>query len=224
MRNILAILISFIYLTGFSQIQRDTKKNAGESYKKADKGLNDIYKTLLSECKSDTTFNLKISKETKNKKIAGRVFDEIFNQGKFEVANEIYSENFVNHGLHKNANLQEDQAAVHEEKKAFPNLKMSIDLMLAEDDLVTVIWTIRGTNTHSGYGIPFPTGVKIELRGITVWRIIDGKIIDEWTSFNQLKLYSQFIMQMKWQLIIFLFVIGLLFWLIYKLIYKSLHK
>ena len=42
-----------------------------------------------------------------NKAVARRVFDEIFNQGKFQVADEIYAKDFVNHGLHRDANLQE---------------------------------------------------------------------------------------------------------------------
>lgn len=70
----------------------------------------------------------------KNKAIAGRVFEEIFNEGKFQVAQEIYAQDFVNHGLRRNFDLQEDQAAVHAEKKAFPDLKMSVILMAAEGD------------------------------------------------------------------------------------------
>src|SRR5580658_2205196 len=85
--------------------------------------------------------------QTRNKVIAGRVFEEIFNQGKFQVADEIYARDFVNHGLHRNYDLQEDQAAVHAEKKAFPDLKMSVILMAAEGDLVTVVWVFRGTHT-----------------------------------------------------------------------------
>src|SRR5208282_12022 len=69
------------------------------------------------------------SQEARNKAIAGRVFEEIFNQGKFQVAYEIYAQDFVNRGLHRNFDLQEDQAAVHAEKKAFPDLKMSVILM-----------------------------------------------------------------------------------------------
>ncbi|MGA2606670.1 MAG: ester cyclase [Terriglobia bacterium] len=144
------------------------------------------------------------SQEARNKAIAGRVFEEIFNQGKFQVAEEIYAKDFVNHGLHRNADLREDQAAARAEKKAFPDLKMTVNLMVAEGDLVTVVWTFLGTHTGAGYyGLP-PTGVKVELRGITVWRIVDGKIREEWTSFDQLRVFRQFVTQLKWPLIGFL--------------------
>jgi steroid delta-isomerase-like uncharacterized protein len=148
----------------------------------------------------------------KNKAVAGRVFEEIFNQGKFQVADEIYAKDFVNHGLHRNFDLQEDQAAVHAEKKAFPDLKMSVILMAAEGDLVTAVWIFRGTHTASGYdGLP-PTGVKLELRGITVWRIVDGRIREEWTEFDQLRAAQQFVTQLKWPLLGFLFVALILAW------------
>ena len=148
----------------------------------------------------------------RNKAVAGRVFEEIFNQGKFQVAEEVYAQDFVNHGLHRNYDLQEDQAAVHAEKKAFPDLKMSVLLMAAEGDLVTAVWVFRGTHTGSGYdGLP-PTGVKLELRGITVWRIVDGKIREEWTEFDQLRAAQQFVTQLKWPLLGFLFVALILAW------------
>jgi steroid delta-isomerase-like uncharacterized protein len=148
----------------------------------------------------------------KNKAVAGRVFEEIFNQGKFQVAEEIYAKDFVNHGLHRNYDLQEDQAAVHAEKKAFPDLKMSVILMTAESDLVTAVWVFRGTHTGSGYdGLP-PTGVKLELRGITVWRIVDGKIREEWTEFDQLRAAQQFVTQLKWPLPGILLVALILAW------------
>ena len=146
------------------------------------------------------------AQEAKNKAIAARVFEEIFNQAKFQVADEIYAPNFVNHGLHRDATLQEDQNAVHAEKKAFPDLKMNVNLITAKDDLVTAVWTFRGTHTGSGLGLP-PTGARIELRGITVWRIVNGKISEEWTSFNELRPYIQIATQLRWPIIGFLFAL-----------------
>jgi steroid delta-isomerase-like uncharacterized protein len=128
--------------------------------------------------------------QEQNKAVARRVFDEIFNQNKFEVANEIYAPDFVNHGLHRSVGLQEDQAAARGWKDAFPDGKMEVVLMAAENDLVTVVWTGTGTNTGQGNGLP-ATGKKVELRGITVWRIVDGKIREEWSAFDKLRMMQQ---------------------------------
>src|ERR1019366_256897 len=129
--------------------------------------------------------------EARNKAVAARVFEEIFNQGRFEVADAIYAPGFRNHNLKRNVDLREDQDAVHAEKHAFPDLRMSVDRMVAEGDLVSVLWTFRGTHTAGGYaGLP-ATGTRVEMRGITIWRIVDGKIRDEWSSFDELGAYSQ---------------------------------
>ncbi len=160
------------------------------------------------------------TQQARNKAVAGRVFDEIFNQGRFEVAGEIYAKDFVNHGLHRNFSLEEDQAAVHSEKKAFPDLRMAVNLMVAEGDLVTVVWTFKGTHTGAGYaGLP-ATGARIDLRGITVWRIVDGKIREEWTSFDQLTILRQIVTQLKWQLLGILFAAVFLLWLLCRVILR----
>jgi len=125
-----------------------------------------------------------------NKAVARRVFDEIFNQGKFQVAHEIYSPDFVNHGVKSSVGLKEDQDAARGWKDAFPDLKMVVVLTVAEGDLVTVVWTAAGTNTGQGNGLP-ATGKKVEARGITVWRIVGGKIREEWSEFDNLRLMQQ---------------------------------
>ena len=63
MKFILVILIGLSSLTVFSQTQADMNNEASESYKRADKDLNDTYRKVLQEYKSDTTFleNLKAS-------------------------------------------------------------------------------------------------------------------------------------------------------------------
>ncbi len=157
-----------------------------------------------------------VSFESRNKAVARRVFEEIFNQGEFQVADEIYAKDFVNHGQHRNASLQEDQGWVHAEKKAFPDLKMTVDMMVAEGDLVTVMWTFRGTHTAEGYnGLP-PTGARIEMRGITIWRIVDGKIREEWTSMDQLTAYRQAAAQLKWMLLGMFLAAVILLWAFYR--------
>jgi predicted ester cyclase len=158
-----------------------------------------------------------LSVQEQNKAVARRVFDEIFNQGKFQVADEIYARDFVNHGLHKDAGLAEDQAAVRFEKQACPDLTMSYGPMVAEGDLVSVLWIAHGTNTVRVGWLP-ATGAKIEVRGITIWRIADGKIREEWTTFDQLRVLHQIAVHLKWQLAGLLCVLLLLLWIAFKLI------
>jgi predicted ester cyclase len=118
-----------------------------------------------------------------NKITARRVFLEIFNQGKYDVAKEIYAPDFVNHGLTTNANLAQDQAAVRGWRDAAPDLVMTVLNEIAEGDFVTVLWSGTGTNTGHGNGYS-ATGKRMTIRGITIWRFVDGKIQEEWSEFS----------------------------------------
>jgi predicted ester cyclase len=145
--------------------------------------------------------------QARNKAVAMRVFDEIFNQGKFQVAQEIYAPDFQNHGLHRSVDLKIDQEAVHAEKKAFPDLHMSVQEMIAEGDRVAVLWTFQGTHSGSGYGDLPPTGTKVEVRGITIWRIVDGRIVEEWSSFSDTGAYIAMFAHLKWWFVLAGFIV-----------------
>ena len=128
--------------------------------------------------------------EARNKEVARRVVTEILSGGNFELANELYAPDFVNHGQTRDADLAEDQAAARGWKAAFPDLVMTADKLVAEGDLVTVLWSARGTNTGAGNGLP-ATGKALTGRGITIWRIVDGRITEEWSAFDQLSIMQQ---------------------------------
>jgi steroid delta-isomerase-like uncharacterized protein len=130
------------------------------------------------------------SLQEQNKAIARRAFDEILSAGRYELAEQLYAKDFVNHGLHSNASLEEDQTALKGWHAAFPDVVIVPEKLIAEDDLVTIYWTARGTNTGTGNGLP-ATGKKAELAGITIWRIVDGKIKEEWSAFDQLSMMRQ---------------------------------
>lgn len=128
--------------------------------------------------------------QEQNKAIAKRAFEEILSKGQFELAEQLYAKDFVNHGLHRNASLEEDQAALKGWHQAFSDIAIAAEKLIAEDDLVTIYWIAHGTNTGTGNGLP-ATGKKAELAGITIWRILDGKIKEEWSAFDQLSLMQQ---------------------------------
>jgi steroid delta-isomerase-like uncharacterized protein len=130
------------------------------------------------------------SLQEQNKAVAKRAFEEILSGGRFELAEQLYAKDFVNHGIHRDASLEEDQAALKGWHQAFSDISIVPEKLIAEGDLVTVYWIARGTNTGTGNGLP-ATGKKAELAGITIWRIVDGKIKEEWSAFDQLSMMRQ---------------------------------
>ena len=145
----------------------------------------------LSACLSLIAASLFASSlQDQNKAIAKRAFEEILSQGHFELAEQLYAKDFVNHGLRSNATLEEDQAALKGWHQAFPDIVITTEKLIAEGDLVTVYWIARSTNTGTGNGLP-ATGKNVELAGITIWRIVDGKIKEEWSAFDQFSMLQQ---------------------------------
>jgi steroid delta-isomerase-like uncharacterized protein len=130
------------------------------------------------------------SLQEQNKALAKRAFEELLSRGRFELAEQLYAKDFVNHGIHRNASLEEDQAALKGWHQAFPDISIVPEKLIAEGDLVAIYWIARGTNTGTGNGLP-ATGKKGELAGITIWRIVDGKIKEEWSAFDQLSMMQQ---------------------------------
>src|SRR5213596_3157607 len=130
------------------------------------------------------------SLQEQNKAIARRAFEEILSHGRFELAEQLYAKDFINHGIHRDASLEEDQAALKGWHQAFSDISIVPEKLIAEGDLVTIYWIARGTNTGTGNGLP-ATGKKAELAGITIWRIVNGKIKEEWSAFDQLSMMQQ---------------------------------
>jgi predicted SnoaL-like aldol condensation-catalyzing enzyme len=66
---------------------------------------------------------------------------------------------------------------------AHPDLRFSVDDLVAEGDRVTIRWTLRGTSTGPMLGRP-PTGKPAELAAIVIFRIADGKIAERWAGWK----------------------------------------
>jgi steroid delta-isomerase-like uncharacterized protein len=130
------------------------------------------------------------SLQDQNKALAKRAFEELLSKGRFEVAEQLYAKDFVNHGLHRDISLEEDQAALKGWHQAFSDLSIVPEKLIAEGDMVAVYWIARGTNTGAGNGLP-ATGKRVEQSGITIWRIVNGKIKEEWSAFDQLSMMKQ---------------------------------
>jgi steroid delta-isomerase-like uncharacterized protein len=73
---------------------------------------------------------------------------------------------------------------------AFPNFRAEIDDMLAEDDRVATRWTFSGRHLGMFAGIA-PTGRNVTMPAISIVRIVDGVVAEEWFMGNMLGLLRQ---------------------------------
>ena len=88
------------------------------------------------------------------------------------------------------AGREEDLEFAKGWRRAFPDGAYTIEKLVAEGDLVAVYWTARGTNTGEGNSLP-ATGKTIDITGVTLLKIVDGLIVEEWNVYDQLGLYRQ---------------------------------
>ncbi|MBY4599217.1 ester cyclase [bacterium BD-1] len=122
-----------------------------------------------------------------NKAVTRRVYEEGLNQGRFEVP---YRADFVGHGGRNTFTHADGMAEARGWREAFPDLHITVEKQVAENDLVAVRWTARGTNTGTGNGIP-ATGKAVQITGTTLFRMDEGKIAEEWTCADSLGLMRQ---------------------------------
>jgi steroid delta-isomerase-like uncharacterized protein len=125
-----------------------------------------------------------------NKAVARQLFEVALNQDNWEVYNEIHSKDFVAHFGRHTGDLAEDLRDAKGWRQAFPDGRYSINRVVAEGDFVVVHFTGRGTNTGAWNDLP-ATGKPVEVVGITIFRIVGGKIVEEWTEYNKLSLLKQ---------------------------------
>ena len=74
---------------------------------------------------------------------------------------------------------------------AFPDINITVEDAIAEGDKAVTRYTIRGTHRGETEEFGPPTGKQMELEGITIHRIEDGKIVEEWERHDNLSAMQQ---------------------------------
>ena len=73
---------------------------------------------------------------------------------------------------------------------AFPDLHETVEDIFAEGDKVVTRFTMRGTHQGELMGIP-PTGKQVTMTGMTIHRIVSGKIVEDWVVADFLGMMQQ---------------------------------
>jgi predicted ester cyclase len=117
-----------------------------------------------------------------NKAIVRRVY-EIISTGDFDRAEEIVDASVPDNELRPGdppARLIDTfKETFSEARRGFPDLTIAVEDVMAEGDRVTARVTMRGTHQGEFQGIA-PTGKRVEVRAIDMFRIKDSKIVEHW--------------------------------------------
>lgn len=119
--------------------------------------------------------------QEQSKEIYRRMVNEVVNQGHFEVVEELFHPDYVDHAAPPGApgGLEGVKAIFGMFRTAFPDVVFRIDDMVADGDIVATL--VHGEGTHNG---PFmglaPTGIHAAWRSVGFFRVKDGKIVEHW--------------------------------------------
>jgi len=105
---------------------------------------------------------------------------------------EVYAPNLAYHGTGQMAQADREgfKQFIGAIFQAFPDVKMTIDQLLADGENVIYRSTITGTNKGNFMDIP-ATGKAFTVRTIGIARISGGKIVEEWENFDEMGLMQQ---------------------------------
>jgi steroid delta-isomerase-like uncharacterized protein len=145
-------------------------------------------------------FKAQMALEEQNMALATR-YNEAWKSGNLEAIKEIYSPDFIWHasdgGDYSSEEMIEiNREAIEQHKKAIPDLTIINEDVIMKGDKVITRYTLRGTHKGNVGGIP-ATGNKIELSGIEIIRIENGRIAESWEENNLLRFYQQLGMELK---------------------------
>ncbi|HEX9961987.1 MAG TPA: ester cyclase [Pyrinomonadaceae bacterium] len=133
----------------------------------------------------------------RNKKIVRRFFEELWNERRLEIADEIFAPECVTHQLQSGAEAvaaprraEAVKQHVGEWLKSFPDLRFTVEQMTAEADFVVTSATMRGTHNETWHGIP-ATGKQVSIRMTVTHRIARQKIVADWVLIEALGFFQQ---------------------------------
>jgi steroid delta-isomerase-like uncharacterized protein len=134
-----------------------------------------------------------MSTET-NKAVCRRMLDQLYNQHRPDLVPEFFTEDLVVHI----GRASSDSAIAIEgfiervtmALAAFPDIQIAVDDEIAAGDKAVVRWTVTGTHQGEFGGIP-PTGKVVARAGVAIYRLVNGKIAENWLFADDLDFMQQ---------------------------------
>jgi len=125
------------------------------------------------------------------KAIVERFWDEVWNKKNLAIGDELLPDNVV---LHNFGAVVEGREAWKRSMTpfftGFPDLDITLEFTITEEDKVAVRWTATGTHNGDFRGIA-PTGKRVRISGVAIYRVAGGKIVEGWSQPDTLGLLQQ---------------------------------
>ncbi len=132
------------------------------------------------------------AREEENKALIRRLYEQVYANWNFSLLPDLIAPGFTGHGTPPEIPSGPDgvRQFYQQLRSAFPDIRYTIEDILAEGDKVAVRWTWCGTHLGDYYGIA-PTGKPAKASGIAIYRIEAGKCVERWAGFNPLAVLRQ---------------------------------
>lgn len=122
-----------------------------------------------------------------NRAVVRRWYDA-FNAREFDVIDQLFSADVRFHGMQAQGTV-----ALKEECRAMAevfDMRTELEDLIAEGDLVAARLKCAGTHVGDAWGKP-PTGKTFSAPEVDVWRLQDGRIVEAWVVFDELRMNRQ---------------------------------
>jgi steroid delta-isomerase-like uncharacterized protein len=127
-----------------------------------------------------------------NKAIVRRLLEEPW-KGDLGVVDELVGRNYIGYDpslpepLHGPDGFKENVATY---RAAYSDARITVDEQIAEGDQVATRWTGRGKHDGDLMGVT-PTGKEVTVSGLTLSRLADGKVVEEYTNWDTFGMMQQ---------------------------------
>lgn len=124
-----------------------------------------------------------------NKALVQRLIDA-WNRGDLAGLTQLWSPHMVHHSRDGQLSAESTATEMSRFMKAFPDLRLEVHSLMAENDLVATRLTVHGTHSGEYLGVK-PTGRRVSVALMGQLRVVDGAIVDHWGVADGLHLLQQ---------------------------------
>ena len=135
--------------------------------------------------------------EEQNKEVVKHYWEGKWNERRPEILDELQTQDVVYHGTSMEMNGIEEYKRVYSSfLSAFHDTQVTFEDLIAEGDKVMSRITFSAVHKGELEGIP-PTGKTLTISLFTIFRLVDGKIVEEWEIIDELGMMMQLGMELK---------------------------